>query len=209
MLDTQNTETAAPSAEDEMPEMELTDADILDAMQHIPGYLDISTGDFRTIYHLAHHHAVERLFASVTAGNLMRTGIKALLPDMPLDEAARALVRSGYKSLPVVDASGSVIGMLTENDFLRRLNVRTFLELLLSMLDEAFEFKHRCHETLVSMAMTSPAVTVTKDARFGEIIGAFHQHGGRSMPVVNGSGQLLGLLLRKDFISAYHLEKLR
>ncbi len=192
-----------------MPEMELTDADILDAMQHIPGYLDISTGDFRTIYHLAHHHAVERLFANVTAGNLMRVGISPLLPDMPLDEAAKALVRSGYKGLPVVDASGSVIGMLTENDFLRRLNVNTFLELLLSMLDEAFEFKHRCHETPVSVAMTAPAITVTEDARFGEIIGAFHQHGGRSMPVLNRSGQLQGLLLRKDFISAYHLEKLR
>lgn len=209
MLETQNKETMARSAGDEMSEMELSDADILDAMQHIPGYLDISTGDFRTIYHLAHHHAVERLFTNVTAGNLMRVGIPSLQPDMPLDEAAKALVRSGYKGLPVVDANGSVIGMLTENDFLRRLKVNTFLELLLSMLDEAFEFKHRCHETPVSMAMTAPAITVTEDARFGEIIGAFHRHGGRSMPVLNSSGRLQGLLLRKDFISAYHLEKLR
>ncbi len=42
-------------------EPELTDEDILDAMQHIPGYLDISTEDFRIVYHLAWHHAVERL----------------------------------------------------------------------------------------------------------------------------------------------------
>lgn len=42
-------------------EPELTDEDILDAMQQIPGYLDISTEDFRTIYHLAWRHAVERL----------------------------------------------------------------------------------------------------------------------------------------------------
>jgi CBS domain-containing membrane protein len=42
-------------------EPELTDEDILDAMQHIPGYLDISTDDFRIVYHLAWHHAVERL----------------------------------------------------------------------------------------------------------------------------------------------------
>jgi CBS domain-containing membrane protein len=44
-------------------EPELTDVDILDAMQHIPGYLDISTEDFRIIYHLAWRHAVERLRA--------------------------------------------------------------------------------------------------------------------------------------------------
>ena len=95
--------------------MELTDADILDAMQHIPGYLDITTEDFRTIYHLAHHHAVGRLFGNFRAGNLMRSGIEPLLPDMPLDQAAKALVRSGYKALPVVDATGCVIGMLDRN----------------------------------------------------------------------------------------------
>lgn len=42
-------------------EPELTDADILDAMQHVPGYLDISTEDFRIIYHLAWRHALARL----------------------------------------------------------------------------------------------------------------------------------------------------
>lgn len=44
-------------------EPELTDEDILDAMEHIPGYLDISTEDFRVIYHLAWKHAVARLRA--------------------------------------------------------------------------------------------------------------------------------------------------
>ena len=199
---------SATGAVDDVPEMELTDGDILDAMQHIPGYLDISTDDFRTIYHLAHRHAVGRLFGNFRAAVLMRTGIAPLHPGMHLDEAAQALVRSGHKALPVVDADGRVIGMLTENDFLRRLNVDTFLQLLLSMLDEGFEFRHRCHETPVSEAMTSPAVTVGGDAGFAETIAAFHHHQGRSMPVVDDDGRLLGLLLRKDFLSAYHLENL-
>ena len=195
--------------DDNVPEMELTDGDILDAMQHIPGYLDISTDDFRTIYHLAHRHALDRLFGKFSAGSVMRTGITPLHPDLPLDEAAKAMVGSGYKALPVVDTDGRVIGMLTENDFLRRLNVDTFLQLLLSMLDEAFELKHRCHETPVSKAMTSPAVTVREDGGFAETIAAFHRHQGRSMPVVDGDGRLVGLLLRKDFLSVYHLENRR
>jgi CBS domain-containing protein len=128
---------------------------------------------------------------------------------MPLDQAAKALVRSGYKGLPVVDATGCVIGMLTETDFLRRLKVDTFLELLLSMLDDAFELKHRCHETPVSEAMTAPAVTLTREAGFGEVIAAFRKHDGRSMPVVENDGRLLGLLLRKDFLAAYNLENSR
>lgn len=206
---TPNNNADNTSIDDEVPEMELTDGDILDAMQHIPGYLDISTDDFRTIYHLAHRHAVGRLFGNFSAESLMRVGIEPLYPGMHLDEAAKALVRSGYKALPVVDENGRVVGILTENDFLRRLNVETFLQLLLSMLDEAFELKHRCHETPVSEAMTSPAITVGKDAGFAETIAAFHRHDGRSIPVVDNDGRLLGLLLRKDFISAYHLENLQ
>ena len=53
---------------EQMLEPELTDADILDAMQHIPGYLDISTEDFRVIYHLAWKHAVARLRAHQQGG---------------------------------------------------------------------------------------------------------------------------------------------
>jgi CBS domain-containing membrane protein len=195
--------SASPQSDD-VPEMELTDADILDAMQHISGYLDISTEDFRTIYHLAHHHAVERLLGGFKAGSLMRTGIDPLLADMPLDAAARALVRSGFKALPVVDETDCVIGMLTETDFLRRLKVDTFLELLLHLLDDGFEFQHRCHETPVRAAMTAPAVSVAQDAGFREVVAAFHRHEGRSLPIVDGAGRLLGLLLRKDFLAAYH-----
>lgn len=197
--------TPASTPTDETSEMELTDADILDAMQHTSGYLDITTEDFRAIYHLAHRHAVERLLGGFTAGSLMRTGVAPLLADMPLDVAAKALVRSGFKALPVVDASGCVIGMLTETDFLRRLKVDTFLELLLNLLDDGFEFQHRCHETPVRAAMTAPAVSVGQDAGFREVIAAFHQHEGRSLPIVDSAGRLLGMLLRKDFLAAYHL----
>lgn len=51
---------AKTTAEDPT-EIELSDADILEAMREIPGYLDISTDDFRAIYHLAYRHARERL----------------------------------------------------------------------------------------------------------------------------------------------------
>ena len=56
--DEQNIPSAA-----EWREPPLSDEDILDAMRHISGYLDISTEDFRVIYRLAWRHAVERLRA--------------------------------------------------------------------------------------------------------------------------------------------------
>lgn len=191
---------------DEGPEVDLSDDDILDAMRQIPGYLDITTSDFRVIYHLAHAHALERLFRQVRAGNLMRAGITPLHPNTPLDQAASLLARQGSKGLPVASADGIVVGMLTETDFLRRLGADTFLELLLRLVSDGASFTHRCHETPVSEAMTAPAITVTADAGLRDIMRAFRAHAGRSMPVVDSGGHLQGLLLRKDVVHAYGLE---
>lgn len=44
-------------------ELELSDEDILDALAQVSGYIDISTEDFRAVYHLAWRHAVARLTA--------------------------------------------------------------------------------------------------------------------------------------------------
>lgn len=59
--DANDADAAAVERIDAGHEPELTDEDILDAMEHIPGYLDISTEDFRIIYHLAWKHAVAHL----------------------------------------------------------------------------------------------------------------------------------------------------
>lgn len=184
----------------DMAEVELTDDDILDAMQHIPGYLDITAEDFRAIYHLAHYHALDRVFASLTAQRLMKPVQTPLSPDITMDVAAATLAKSGFKSLPVVNADCVVAGILTETDFLRRLKAGSFLELLLRMMDDTYEFSHRCHETTVREAMTLSVVVVGPGAGFREIVKSFSRHAGRSMPVVTQDGKLLGLLLRKDFL---------
>ena len=64
--------TALHAPTDEVPELELTDEDILDAMQHIPGYLDITMGDFREVYHHAFRHAIDRLMSGLQAQMLMQ-----------------------------------------------------------------------------------------------------------------------------------------
>jgi phospholipase/carboxylesterase len=102
------------SAPDEtVPDVALADADILDAMQHIPRCLDITNEDFRQIHHIAHHHAVNRLLPGLRAEGLMRPVRAALSPAMIFDEAARTRGTSGFGTLPVVDDTGVVIGMLT------------------------------------------------------------------------------------------------
>lgn len=186
---------------------ELTDDDVLDAMRHIQGYLDISTDDFRAVYRLAHAHALQRLFALIRADRLMLGQIEPLRPAVRLDAAAGLLVRQGLKSLPVVDADGTVTGILTETDFLRCLGVRSWLELIGRLADAGAGMGRRCRERSVAEIMTEPAVTVRFDAGAETIMAAFKRHPGRSMPVTDAGGRLCGLLLRKDFLHAYHPEE--
>lgn len=208
-VDTLNHPKAVRAGDNDLPELDLADEDILDTMSHIPGYIDISTGDFRAVYRLARANALQRLFRYVRAGSLMRTGITPLHPDALLDEAARILAEQGRHSLPVIDKGGTVVGVLTETDFLLHFKAETFLELFLRLVSDMGDFSHRFHETSVSKAMTAPVVTVTEDAGFRAIVSAFHAHEGRSMPVVDAQGKLLqGLLLRRDFVKAFHLDAL-
>lgn len=193
---------------DDIPELKLGREDILDAMQHISGYLDISVEDFQQIYHLSHRHALQRLFGGVRAGTLMRTGIEPLTTEMTLDVAAACMSRQGLQRMPVVAGGNKVVGILTETDFLRRLKADSFLELLQRLVKDVNSFTHRCHDTTVSEAMTASPVSVAEGAGFFQIIHAFRRHQGRSMPVTDENGELRGLLFRKDFIEAFHLEDL-
>jgi CBS domain-containing membrane protein len=195
-------QTPVAQSDEDIGEVVLSNTDIEDAMEHIPGYLDISSEDFRVLYHLAHHNAMDRLIGGINVQNLLRGGCLPLTVDMMIDQAARAIVDGGFKGAPVVDAAGMVIGMLTETDYLRRMKAKNFLDLLLQMLDDSGEISHRCHETRVGEVMTSPAVAIAVNASFREIQAAFREHPGRSMPVVDKYGHFLGMLLRKDFLSA-------
>ncbi len=189
-------------------EVELTDEDVLDAMRQIPGYLDISTEDFRAIYHLAHTHALGRMFARIRAHDLMLSTPTALRAPMRLREAAEQLVAQGRKSLPVVDEQSTVVGILTETDILRCLGAASVLELLLGVTDRPYDMGARCDHATVAGTMSAPAVTVYEQARFDAMLQAFRRHQGRSMPVVDNDGQLRSLLLRKDFLHAFHHENL-
>ncbi|CAK0779675.1 CBS domain-containing membrane protein [Gammaproteobacteria bacterium] len=179
----------------------ISDEDVMDAMRHIPGYLDITVEDFRVLYRLAQEHALARAFAHLQARQLMRKGIAPIQPGDMLDQAAHTMADQGLKSIPVVDDHGGVVGILTESDYLRRFGAEGFLELMLRLMAEPTGLSHRCHETPVSAAMTTPAVTVPEDAGFTRIVTAFHQCQGRSLPVVDGAGRLKGLLMRKQWIN--------
>lgn len=189
-----------------LPELELSDEDILEAMGAIPGYVDISTEDFRILYHHAHRHAIGRLLTGIRADSLMRIGFTPLAPSLDLAAAAQSLVAQAHKSLPVGDEAGRLLGMFSETNLLRALRLPSLADLLLHILHGETAGCRLPPDATVGSVMTSPAVAVPRHAGFREIVAAFHRHPGRAMAVLETDGRIAGLLLRQEFLSACHLE---
>lgn len=179
---------------------ELTETDVAEAMREITGYLDISPQDFRELYRVSAAHALARLAGNPMARSLMRTGGPALEPHQYLPEAVRQMSARGVKSAAVVDGTGKVLGILTETDVLRQLKVTSALALLVRLSQEPEAVQRCCSGVRVDTVMTSPAETLSADSNLPAMAEAFRRHGGRSMPVVDAGGRLLGMLARKDLI---------
>jgi CBS domain-containing protein len=51
--------------------------------------------------------------------DLMRTDVLTARPDEAVGQAARRMLETEYGALPVVDADGMLVGIVTENDIVR------------------------------------------------------------------------------------------
>ena len=60
-----------------------------------------------------------RVFTTILVKEVMHRDLLTVGPDATVSEAAQILLRNKYGCLPVVDAVGNLLGILTESDFLR------------------------------------------------------------------------------------------
>ena len=185
--------------------IDLKDEDIYEAMQGIPGYLDITSGDFKELYSLAYRRALERLSRAVTAAELMTTDVVAVKPGTPVAEVAAAMGRRGVSGVPVVNAGHKVVGVISEKDFLSRMGVkepRNFMSLVAGCLLTKGCVALPIKRALAADLMTSPAVTVAPDTPVRDIAALLTQKGINRVAVTDPAGRLLGLVCRGDIVKA-------
>ncbi len=118
---------------------EIADEDIFAAMQEISGYLDITPGDFREVYQLAWRHARERLLRTAKAREIMTRDVAQVKVDTPLKEVAALMARQGVSGVPVVDAAGRAVGVISEKDFLKAMSsggITSFMGVVAQCLQE-------------------------------------------------------------------------
>ncbi len=65
------------------------------------------------------HHEQRRIFVTVPVVEAMHRDVVTVPPDLPVKNAAEILLQNKYGCLPVVEEDGTLVGIVTEADFLR------------------------------------------------------------------------------------------
>ncbi len=186
--------------------LDIADEDIYEAMKEVHGYLDITTEDFHELYRFAYRHAIERLTGSIKARDIMTTKVVTVAVGTHIDEVAGVMARHSLKAVPVVDAAGMVVGVISEPDYLRQFNVATVMGFILKYLHKNEYVTHSLHEKSVEDIMSTPAITFRADTTFLDMMATFKQHAINLVPVVDAGGRPLGVVSRKDLVRACAIE---
>jgi CBS domain-containing protein len=103
-------------------------------------------------------------------------------PDTPLQEVAHLMVACDCGEIPVIDAGGKPLGVVTDRDIV----VRTVAQGLSPL------------ERKASDVMTSPCLTVLENDDLEECTGKMEDHQVRRMLVVDDEGCLCGIVSQAD-----------
>lgn len=130
--------------------------------------------------------------------DLMTPDVVTIAPDASLKEAARVLIDRKISGMPVVDADGTLKGIVTEGDVLHQESIRHPATSLWSF------FKSPEDPALsVSDAMTSNVKSVSPDADHTEAARIMESNGVKRLPVVDRNGRLVGILSRADVLKVF------
>lgn len=142
---------------------------------------------------------------TVQVGQVMTRDVVSVTPDTPIKDAATMLAERGISGVPVCDAEGNVVGVLSEADLLvkesgpQRATGGLFAWLVqtASAPDLA---KLRAHTA--GEAMTEPAITIGPDAPVTEAARQMVELGVNRLPVVE-DGKLVGIVTRADLVRLF------
>ncbi|WSH65128.1 CBS domain-containing protein [Rhizobium ruizarguesonis] len=121
-------------------------------------------------------------------------------------EAAKLMLDNKISGLPVVDASGALVGIVSEGDFLRRSELNTerkrswLLDWLTSPGKIADEYV-RAHGRRVEEVMTVPVSAIAPTASISDAVRLMERQDIKRLPVV-ADGRLVGIVARSDLLRA-------
>lgn len=120
------------------------------------------------------------------ASQLMRGAVVTVSEDSPVGDAWRVLRDENIRQAPVLDAVGTIVGIVTERDLLTLDGDRVIEVLTRTVRD----------------VMTSPVVGATPETDIRRIAAVMLGHGVDAVPIVGTDGRLVGIVSRSDILRA-------
>src|SRR6185503_15359420 len=138
--------------------------------------------------------------------DVMTRKVLSIEPGATVLQAVRSMLQNKISGLPVVDTEGTLVGVVTEGDFLRRAETATerrrprWLEFLVGPGRLASEYVHT-HARKIADIMTPDPHTVTEDTSLEDVVHLMEKHRIKRLPVVRGK-MLVGIVTRANLLHA-------
>lgn len=135
--------------------------------------------------------------------DLMTRDVITIGPDAALKEAARRMIESGVSGLAVTESDGSLVGIITEADFVateadrRRKPPAGLLRFIYK------EVELPTQERLVGDVMSTDLIVLGPAADHAEAARLMQSEGVKRIPVVGDDGRLVGLVSRSDILRVF------
>lgn len=128
-----------------------------------------------------------------TASQIMRFPVRTLSQDAPFQEARDLFRQSRFRHVPIVNATGDLVGIISDRDVLREAaamneNVQNWLR---EVVQEGKTIKDFMIKRVLAATPRSEIRLIAK-VMFEERIG--------SMPVIDDDGRLVGIITRSDIL---------
>jgi CBS domain-containing protein len=140
------------------------------------------------------------------ASDVMTPDVISADPDATVLQAARYMLQHHISGLPVIDKTGTLVGILSEGDFLRRRETHTdrrpsrWLEFLMGPGKLAAQYTHT-HGSKVSEVMTTNLHTVSEDTSLEKVVEMMERYRIKRVPVLRGK-KIVGIVTRANLMHA-------
>lgn len=133
--------------------------------------------------------------------DVMTTEVEAAHPDWSLKQAARAMIDHGVSGLPVIADDGTVVGIVTEADFIEAEADKAVGRRRL--FDTVFGEKKTRVPSTVGAVMTRSPLVVDRNMLLSEAARLMTDQNVKRLPVVDPDGCLEGIVSRGDILIAF------
>ncbi|NLN77839.1 MAG: CBS domain-containing protein [Armatimonadetes bacterium] len=143
----------------------------------------------------------------LTAKDIMTRDVVTVRKGTSIDGAARLMAKHEISGLPVVDADGYLVGMITESDILLKgMHAPSELRgstpgLFAPQPDAVDEAYRRAQSECVEDAMTTDVVIFSEESPVAGIAAAMIEHAINRVPIIEGR-KVVGIVSRKDVVKA-------